>query len=164
MHDSFISLRTIKRHELCYVNAIPTYLIKNYKIPGDEPIHITFGGDTVKILPNSSKSAIYTFMSIPLKKIYKPLPIQVMPTTNGSSGPEIVYLSKYITAIIEQNTRFVIDFIATDGDARFDSCHCNFFVIIEPILNLDIPFLEKIDKMASFIHIPVNDPLHLIKN
>ena len=87
-----------------------------------------------------------------------------MPTKNGASGKKIVQISKYITNIIEQNSRFIVDFVATDGDTGFDCIHRDFFILIEPILKENISFLEKIQKMINFLHIPINDPLHLMKN
>ena len=66
MFDAYVSQRNIKRHELTYVNAIPFN-------DDNENVHIMFGGNaaSVKLIPGSDNSAIYTFMAIPLKKKIK---------------------------------------------------------------------------------------------
>ena len=167
LFDSFVNARNKKRNQLLFPNEIP-FSLENYYMTDktDDPIHITLGGDaaSIKIIPESGNSAIYVHMALPLRKDLKPIPLNITPTTNGSSNQKIVGLSKYITNIIEKNGRFVIDFIATDGDKGFDSAHRNFFSFIEPILNSNETFIKKIEKMLGYIHIPVNDGLHLLKN
>ena len=132
----------------------------------EKPVHLTLGGDaaSIKTILESGLSSFYNFMALPLEKKRKTASIHVCPTNNGTSSKEIVEKCEIIINLIESEKKFVIDFVATDGDGAFDYRHVNFFNIIEPILNENLSFEEKLMKIKDFIHIPVNDPLHLYKN
>lgn len=86
------------------------------------------------------------------------------PTNNGTSNKSIVEKLDEIIFLIEKENKFVVDFIATDGDSAFDKKHKKFFKIIESILQDQTCYKEKVLKLKDQKHIPVSDFLHLLKN
>ena len=102
LFDSYVNARNEKRNQLLFQKEIP-FSLENYYLTDetDDPIHITLGGDaaSIKIIPESGNSAIYVHMALPLRKELKPIPLNITPTTNGSTNQKIVGLSKYITNI-----------------------------------------------------------------
>lgn len=123
--ETHIMRNTLKAN-LLDINQIPSILYDLYQ--NSEGMHVTIAGDAASIKPVSEKgdSAVYTFMIVPIKKMYKNHPLHMMITQNGSSSPEVVSRFFHICDIVEK-CNFSIDFVATDGDASFDFMHLDFF-------------------------------------
>lgn len=156
-------VRKMLKNNLLDINQIPTMLNDLY---GDvENMHVTIGGDAASIKPVSEKgnSAVYTFMILPIKKIYKTFPLHMTITQNGASNKEIVNKFFKICDIVER-CKVSVDFVATDGDEAFDFIHYDFFLKVNEIMQKDIPFIEKINLIKRYKRIPSNDFLHLLKN
>lgn len=153
------------KNSILDIENIPNVL-SNFYPDINKKIHVTLGGDaaSIKLIAESGKTAAYVFKILPLDKNLKPIPIYICQTKNGTSNKEILKICENIIFQIEKSGKFIVDFVATDGDAAFDKKHNKAFEIIEIILNEDINFIEKLNKLREYKHFPVSDFLHLLKN
>lgn len=153
------------KNSILDIENIPNVL-SNFYPDINKKIHVTLGGDaaSIKLIAESGKTAAYVFKILPLDKNLKPIPIYICQTKNGTSNKEILKICENIIFQIEKSGKFIVDFVATDGDAAFDKKHNKAFEIIEINLNEDINFIEKLKKLSEYKHFPVSDFLHLLKN
>ena len=62
-------------------------------------------------------------MAIPQEKSKKSIPLHLCSTNNGTSNKSIFEKLDEIIFLLEKDEKFVVDFIATDGNGAFNKKH-----------------------------------------
>lgn len=117
------------------------------------------------IIPDHIYNNIFVYYFQPVNVDSKPFPVYVKLSENGSANYETIRITNEICDIIEQ-MNIKINFVATDGDHKFDKLHELFFKIILDGFKSRLTFKEIIYHIchSKIGKIPINDFFHSIKN
>ena len=108
---------------------------------------------------------IFSFFFVqPINVNLKPFPIHIYLKGNGSASDQVISLIEDILKILKEK-HITVDFVATDGDHKYDQFHEDFFEIIFNLHKSNMSFKQIIDYISksNIIRVPISDFLHLLK-
>lgn len=116
------------------------------------------------INPEKIYDTLFVYYIQPINVDVKPFPVHIELTENGSATQTTLdCIDRIISRLKEKN--ITIDFIATDGDHKYDSFHDNFFEIIFSMHKGGSTFSQIVAELSNekFVQIPISDFLHSLK-
>lgn len=157
-------------------------LISEFIPAGTTGVHATLAIDAAKfkdIIGSTIKEMFPTLESIENDKTYsnlfvyylqpinldiKPFPVHIEVAENGSANDGTISNTKQIVEKLDE-CQIVTDFVATDGDHKYDHLHDEFFKIILEGIKANLSFDDIINYILreNLLQIPISDFLHSIK-
>ena len=116
------------------------------------------------IEPQKIYNNIFVFFVQPINVDLKPFPIYIALKENGTASNQIISIIGNILKNLKNN-HIHVDFVATDGDHKYEELHDEFFEIIFNLYKSNITFKQIIEYISNskVIQIPISDFLHLLK-
>ena len=141
---------------------------RRHQLGETEIVNVGLGIDAMSMEPTMFHDSelvcnhVFLFQLLPLSGKMKPIPIHILPQSNGNAGKDVIAQMHTLVSLLT-SLYFVVRFVSTDGDRGYDHLHHQMYSKWKPLYNtkgLD-KALESLDQQKDLI---VGDLLHLLKN
>lgn len=140
---------------------------RRHGLGSEEKVAVGIGVDAMSMEPvcidGTVHNHVFLFELLPLSSEAKSMPLHVMTHVNGNAGPDVLERITFLKASLRRK-KFLVRFVATDGDRGYDNMHLTMFSKWK-----DLYYRHGLDKVIESIsdeddHLIVSDLLHLLKN